>query len=74
VGFADRAIVFVGQQEEILGALAEGGDARIVNAQAVLAKYLRDLGQQAGPGGAGQAQAPTPHLLGAGQVHPPPHR
>ena len=46
-GRGERAVVLVADLEHVLGALAEGGDARIVHAQALLAQHARDVGEQA---------------------------
>src|SRR3546814_4449245 len=48
--------------EHVLGALAEGGDARVVHAQAALAQHVRDVGQQARAVGTDQAEYGLPAL------------
>ena len=62
-GGAEHRIVFVAEDEEVLDAFAEGGDARVVHAHARLAECLRHLGQQAGAIAAHQRQ-----LGGAGHL------
>src|SRR3546814_16115305 len=47
VGFADA--------EHVLGALADGGAARVVHAQAALEQHVREVCQQARAGGKNQA-------------------
>ena len=39
-----RAVLFVGDAEHVLGAFAEGRDARILHTQALLAQYVADGG------------------------------
>ena len=46
-GGVEHAVVPVGDLEHILGALAEGGDARIVHAQSLRAQGLGDVGERA---------------------------
>ena len=58
-------VVFVADLEQVLGALAEGRDARVVHAQAALAQHPADVGEQAGAVGAGQAELGT-SLFGVG--------
>ena len=52
LGFVERAIAPVGDLEHVLGALAEGGDARVVHAQPLFAQGLGHVGEQAGAIGA----------------------
>src|SRR5690349_8620593 len=56
-GLVERAVVAVAELEDVLDAFAEGGDARIVHAQALRAQQLRDVGEQARAVGADQRQA-----------------
>src|SRR3546814_2362463 len=60
VGFADA--------EHVLGALAEGGDARVVHAQAALAQHVRDVGQQARAVGTDQAEYGLPAIGAVGEL------
>ena len=53
-GFVQGLVVLVADQEQVFGALAEGGDARIVYAQALRAQHAGDVGEQAGAVGAHQ--------------------
>ena len=59
-GFVERPVVFVAQQENVLRAFAEGGDARVVHAQPLLAQQPGQVGQQPGAVAADQAHRGAP--------------
>src|SRR5690606_40158718 len=63
--FVQGPVLPVADQEHVLGARAEGGDARVVDADALLSQHLGDVRKQPGPVGADQAHHRTP-AVGAG--------
>ena len=60
-----RPVAFVGDLEHVLGAFAEGGEARVMHAQALLAQDAGDVGKQSGAVGGHQAQQGARAVFGS---------
>ena len=63
-----RRVIFIADAEEILDPLAEGRDARIMHANAMAAKGLRNRRQQSGAIAAHETQARASIFLGEDDV------